>query len=63
VKNIRKIPMPVIPNRNAVKNCCTGLNKVIVTAIMKYTTNKKMRVCILLSISVIFSMQISAIIL
>jgi len=49
-KNIKKIRIPEIPKMKLVKNNCTGLNNVMLTAIIKYNTNKKMRVCILLSI-------------
>jgi hypothetical protein len=41
---------PEIPKIKLVMNNCTGLNKVMLTAIIKYNTNKKIRVCILLSI-------------
>jgi hypothetical protein len=41
--------IPVIPKMKLVKNNCTGLNNVMLTVIIKYNTNKKTRVCILLS--------------
>jgi hypothetical protein len=48
-KNIKKIKTPEIPKRKLVMNNCTGLNNVMLTAMIKYNTNRKMRVCILLS--------------
>ena len=34
-KNIKKIKTPVAPKRKAVKNCCTGTNNIMLTAIKK----------------------------